>query len=181
MYYSCLLLTKRFLCNWLKSPECGGGVQDSASIAHLGAAENRNPPKDKNLNYLRNIFFIFVVDLLFALAMADGVRWSRTGMFASLEQASDIDEGEEAQNKAIKSRTPHNSRLSDASVRKVTEYSLRDSTSVLQGEHYWINDAEENIQANTQSPRITSLDRDTRSSLQRNILKVLKGLEARFC
>jgi hypothetical protein len=93
--------------------------------------------------------------------MADGVRWSRTGMFVSLEQTSDIN-GEEAQNKAIKSRTPHNSRLSDASVRKLTEYSLQDSTSVLRGEHYWINDAEENIQANTQSPRITSLDRDTR-------------------
>jgi hypothetical protein len=68
--------------------------------------------------------------------MVDGVRWSRTGMFASLEQTSDTDEGEEAQNKAIKSRTPHNSRLSDASVRKVTEYSLQDSTSVVRREHH---------------------------------------------
>jgi len=84
-------------------------------------------------------------------------------MFASPEQTSDIDEGEEAQNKAIKSRTPHNSRLSDASVRKVTEYSLRDSTSVLQREHYWINEnRRRNIQANTQSSRITS----TSGSLQ---------------
>jgi hypothetical protein len=146
MYYSCLLLATRFLCNWLKSPECGSGVQDSAPIAHLGAAENRNPPKDKNLNYLRHLFrnqqipfHICVVDLLFTLAMGDGVCWSRTGMFASPEQTSDI-EGEEAQNKAIKFRTPHNSRLSDASVRKVTEYSLRDSTSVLQREHSWINE-----------------------------------------
>jgi hypothetical protein len=71
--------------------------------------------------------------------MADGVRWSGTGRFASLQQTSDIDEGEEAQNKAIKSRIPHNSRFSSfinftvswisrsaASARKLTEYSLRD-------------------------------------------------------